>query len=71
MKNVVFWLNCSRAFSLPITVMSWLVVFLYAMKSGGNVLNGVLALIGVALAHLAGNLTDDYIDYGILSKMKR
>lgn len=68
MKNVVFWLNCSRAFSLPITVMSWLVVFLYAMQSGGNVLNGVLALIGVALAHLAGNLTDDYIDYGILSK---
>ncbi len=68
MKKIIFWLNCARAFSLPMTVMSWLVVFLYAVKSGGDVLNGLLALVGVSFAHLAGNLTDDYIDYGILSK---
>lgn len=67
-KRIVFWLNCARAFSLPITILSWLVVFVFALKNGGNVLNGVLALIGVALAHLAGNMADDYIDYGILSR---
>lgn len=67
-KKIVFWLNCSRAFSLPITILSWMVVFVFALTNGGNILNGVLALIGVAFAHLAGNMADDYIDYGILSR---
>ena len=68
MKKIFFWLNCSRAFALPLTVMSWLVVFLFALKSGGNILNGVIALAGISFAHLAGNMADDYIDYGVLSK---
>ncbi len=68
MEKFIFWLNCSRAFALPLTIMSWLVVFLFSLKAGGNFLNGLLALIGISLAHLAGNLADDYIDYGILSK---
>lgn len=67
-KKILFWLNCSRAFSLPITILSWLVVFVYSLKLGGNFLNGFLALIGISFAHLAGNLADDYIDYGILSR---
>ena len=45
------------------TVMSWLIVFLYSLKSGGNIFNGILALIGIAFAHLATNLFDDYVDY--------
>lgn len=68
MNKIIFWLNCSRAFALPITIMSWLVIFVYCITQGGNILNGILALVGISLAHLAGNLADDYIDYGILSK---
>lgn len=68
MNKIIFWLNCSRAFALPITIMSWLVIFVYCLTQGGNILNGILALVGISLAHLAGNLADDYIDYGILSK---
>lgn len=43
-------------------------MFVFALKSGGNLINGMLALIGISFAHLAGNMADDYIDYGILSK---
>ncbi len=47
------------------TVLSWLVIFIYSFS--GNKLNGLLALVGIAFAHLATNLFDDYIDYGTLS----
>ena len=67
-KRCLFWLGNSRLFSLPMTFMSWIVVFVYAMKSGGNIFNGILALIGISFAHLATNLFDDYIDYKTLSK---
>lgn len=62
-KRIWFWLNVSRLFSLPMTVLSWLVIFIYSLKSGGNILNGLLALIGISMAHLATNLADDYFDY--------
>jgi len=67
-KRILFWLNNSRLFSLPMTVMSWIIIFVYSLKQEGNVLNGVLALIGIMFAHLATNLFDDYIDYKALSK---
>lgn len=63
MNKICFWLKNSRIFSLPMTVLSWLVVFVYALKNGGNVYNGLLALIGISFAHLATNLFDDYNDY--------
>ena len=62
-KTVLFWLENSRIFSLPMTLLSWLVIFVYSLKDGGNVLNGIIALIGIAFAHLATNLFDDYVDY--------
>lgn len=62
-KRILFWLHASRLFSLPMTVLSWLVIFIYSLKSGGNILNGLLALIGISMAHLATNLADDYFDY--------
>lgn len=62
-----FWWNCSRAFALPVTVMSWLVVFIYALDKG-NALYGIIALIGVIFAHLATNILDDYNDYKVLCK---
>lgn len=67
-KRCLFWLNNSRLFSLPMTLMSWIIVFLYALKFNGNVFNGILALVGISMAHLATNLFDDYIDYKTLSK---
>lgn len=62
-KNICFWLKNSRLFSLPMTLLSWLAIFVYSLKLGGNVLNGVLALVGISFAHLATNLFDDYVDY--------
>lgn len=58
-----FWLKNSRIFSLPMAILSWLVIFVYALKNGGNILNGVIALIGISFAQLATNLFDDYVDY--------
>lgn len=69
-NKVIFWLNNARLFSLPMTLMSWIIIFTYSLKEGGNVINGILALIGVAFAHLATNLFDDYIDYKTLSTNK-
>lgn len=68
LKKVLFWLNNSRLFSLPMTVMSWIIIFAYSIKHGGDILNGLIALIGISFAHLATNLFDDYIDYKTLSK---
>lgn len=62
-KRITFWLKNSRLFSLPMTIMSWLIIFLYSLKYDGNIINGILALIGISFAHLATNLFDDYIDY--------
>ena len=62
-KKICFWLKNSRLFSLPMTLLSWLVVFVYSLKFGGNVLNGLIALVGISFAHLATNLFDDYVDY--------
>lgn len=61
MNKIWFWLKNSRFFSLPMTFLSWLVIFTYSMP--GDILNGILALFGIAFAHLATNLFDDYVDY--------
>ncbi len=62
-KKILFWLECSRIFSLPMTLLSWLVIFIYSLKNGGNILNGIVALLGISFAHLATNLFDDFVDY--------
>ena len=62
-KTILFWLENSRIFSLPMTLLSWFIVFVYSLKSGGDILNGIIALIGISFAHLATNLFDDYVDY--------
>ena len=67
-KKIKFFIDCSRAFALPVTILSWLTVFVFGLMSGGNIFNGLLALAGISFAHLAGNMADDYIDYGILSR---
>ena len=65
---IKLWLECSRAYALPITVLSWLVIFCWGLKHGGNPVNGLIALVGIACAHLATNLFDDYFDYKVLCK---
>ena len=58
-----FWLKCSRAYSLPMSVMSWVIPFVYGVYYGGVVFSGLLALIGIVFVHLGSNLFDDYMDY--------
>ena len=62
-STIYFWLKAARLHTLPMSFMSWLVVFCWALTQGGNVLFGLLALLGVMLAHLGVNLIDDYFDY--------
>ncbi len=66
-NKIKFWLNCARVYSLPITILSWAVIFVYSLTHGGNPLLGLLALVGIGLVHMATNLIDDYFDYKILS----
>lgn len=63
LNRVSFWLKAARAHTLPMSFMSWLVVFCWSLKFDGNVFYGVLALIGVMFAHLGVNLIDDYFDF--------
>lgn len=63
LKKIAILLELSRFFSLPMSVMSWLIIFTYGILNSGNIINGIVALIGIALAHLATNVFDDYFDY--------
>jgi len=70
LKNIVFWLENSRWYALPMTVLTWITAFLYGIKQDGNILYGIIALIGLIFAHLGANLFDDYTDYLRLTKAK-
>ena len=61
-------MECSRIFSLPMTILSWLVIFTYSLVNSGNMWYGLLSLAGLCLAHLGTNLIDDYFDYKSLIK---
>lgn len=63
LTTIDFWLKAARVHSLPMSFMSWLVIFCWAAKQGGNIFLGIVALIGVMLAHLGVNLIDDYFDF--------
>ena len=67
-RKIVSILNCSRIYSLPMTIMSWLVIFIYTATSSGNKLLGFISLFGIAFAHLGTNVLDDYFDYKFLIK---
>jgi len=63
LNKIEFWLKAARVHSLPMSFMSWLVVFCWAIKDNGNIFLGVIALIGIMFAHLGVNLIDDYFDF--------
>ena len=63
MKNLFFWIECLRAYSLPMSIMAWVIPFCYGLVSQGNIWFGLIALIGIICVHLGANLFDDIIDY--------
>lgn len=69
LKYMIFLLECSRYYALPMTFFSWLIIFTYSLKYGGKPMFGIMALIGIMSAHLAANLFDDLCDYKILTKI--
>ncbi len=68
LRKLLVLLEISRFFSLPMTIMSWLVIFTYASVNSGNIIYGILCLLGICLAHLGTNVLDDYFDYKTLIK---
>ena len=66
--RIWFWLKCSRIYTLPMTLFSWLIIFCYAIKNNGNWFYGVVTLLGICCCHLATNLFDDFIDFKFLKK---
>ncbi len=63
MEKIKFWLNCARAYSLPMSATAWLIPFVFGITGGGNIFYGIAALAGIVFAHLGANLFDDYSDY--------
>ena len=64
MKNLVsFWFKTTRAYSLPMSIMSWSVPFVFGITDKGNILYGIIALIGIIFAHLGVNMFDDFVDF--------
>ncbi len=67
-KKIQFWLTVTRSYALPMSILSWFVAFCYSVTQKGYPIYGIIALLGISLAHLAANMFDDYIDYKILPK---
>ena len=67
-NKIITLMECSRIFSLPMTILSWLVVFTYSFMQSGNFWYGILCLIGICLVHLGTNILDDFFDYKSLIK---
>ncbi len=44
-NTIGFWMNNARAYSLPMTILSWLTVFIYGIKAGGNIPAGLIGLL--------------------------
>lgn len=63
MLNLDLFIKCTRAYSLPMSLMAWLIPFIFGLTHGGNIFYGVLALFGIVFVHLGSNMFDDFIDY--------
>lgn len=68
LSKTITILECSRIFSLPMTILSWLIIFTYGLTTGGNIVYGLIAFLGLVFVHLATNLIDDFFDYKYLIK---
>jgi len=64
MNTIKFWYDNSRPIALPQSVLpAILAICLATACTDFSLWLGILALIGVAFAHLSLNLFDDYFDY--------
>ena len=63
LKKLSVYFVAVRGYSLPISIMSWTVPFLFALLSGGNFLYGIIALVGIVFLHAGVNVFDDIVDY--------
>jgi len=58
------WLYNARSFAAPQNLMPSILAVVMAIGiSGFNIWLGLLAILGVCLVHLGGNLLDDYFDW--------
>lgn len=71
LRGILTVIKNSRWYSADMTVFSCLACFLYALGADGNVLNGIVAFVGILFAHMATNLYDDYSDFKVLFKNPR
>ena len=71
LRGVLTVIKNSRWYSADMTVFSCLACFLYALGQNSNVLNGIIAFVGILFAHMATNLYDDYSDYKVLFENPR
>ena len=70
LKNKIsFWAEITRAYSFPMSVMSWLVPFIFGICDGGNIFYGIIALFGILSAHAGTNMFDDFADF-LIEKRK-
>ena len=67
-KKIQFWLTVTRSYTLPMSILSWFVAFCYSITKLGNTIYGLIALVGICIAHLAANMLDDYVDFKTLPK---
>lgn len=68
LKKLSILFTACRGYSLPISLMSWLVPFLFALMSGGSLFSGLIALFGIIVLHMGVNIFDDAIDYTLAKK---
>lgn len=71
MKNLSFWLQCTRAYALPMSITAWIIPFSLGVFRDGKIIYGILALLGIICAHLGANLFDDIVDYKCFLKNKK
>ena len=67
-KNIGILFTACRGYSLPISLMSWLIPFLFGLLSGGSLFSGLIALFGIVTLHMGTNIFDDAVDYTIAKK---
>lgn len=66
--SVIKWFEYSRWYALPMSFFSWLIIFSFGYINNGNVLYGLIALVGILFGHLATNLFDDFFDFQNLNR---
>lgn len=66
MKKILKWVRYGRSMALPQSVMPAVLAVVMATASGNfHIGYALLAVLGVACAHLAMNIADDWFDYRV------